>query len=144
MAQLGIFISHSWKYSDHYETLREWIFDEPWYVGGTNDRIIFVDHSVPKDDPIHNAPNSEALRRAIYAKILLASIVVIPTGMYAAYSEWIQKEIDGSVAYGRPILAVNPWGAQKTASVVAEAANQTVGWNKQSVVDGIWRLANGG
>lgn len=144
MAQVSVFISHSWKYSEHYDTLSGWIFDGPWFISGTGERIFFTDNSVPKDDPIHNAPNEAALRLAIYTKIAASSVVVIPTGMYAAYSEWIQKEIDGSIYYTRPILAVDPWGAQKTASVVAAAAKRTVGWNKQSVVDGVWQLANGG
>jgi hypothetical protein len=60
--------------------------------------------------------------------------------MYANHSYWIQKEIDGSLGYRRPILAVNPWGQERKSSVVAQAADSTVGWNKQSVVDGIWRL----
>ncbi len=58
----------------------------------------------------------------------------------ANYSKWIQKEIDGSVAYGKPILAVIPWGAQRTSSVVGDAASKIVGWNKETVVSGIWDL----
>ena len=66
--------------------------------------------------------------------------MVIPTGMYATHSKWIQREIDGANEKGKPILAINPWGQQRTSSVVSAAANKTVGWNKKSVIHGIWDL----
>ena len=61
-------------------------------------------------------------------------------GMYANYSEWIQKEIDGANAYNKPILAVNPWGQERKSSVVHSACSKMVGWNSKSVVNGIWNL----
>jgi hypothetical protein len=140
--QVGVFISHSWKYSEHYDKLSEWIFAGNWNSGGVP--IHFVDHSVPKDDPIHYAPNEATLRAAIFSKIAQADVVVIPTGMYAHHSKWIGKEIEGSHQFSRPILGVNLWGSQKAASVVGAAARETVGWTKDSVVGGIWRLRSGG
>ncbi len=77
---------------------------------------------------------------AILRKIERSHVVVIPTGMYANYSKWIQKEINASMNKGKPILAVNPWGQQRKSSVVAEASTQVAGWNSQSVIQGIWKL----
>ncbi|MBC6441385.1 MAG: TIR domain-containing protein [Rhodospirillales bacterium] len=136
--QIHVFISHSWSYSEHYDTLSGWIFDKNWKVGQAS--LDLRDFSVPKDDPIHNAPTTEALRDAIYRKIALSHVIVIPTGMYASYSDWIQKEIDGANEKNKPILAVNPWGQKRTSSTVSDAAAETVGWNKKSVIEGIWRL----
>ena len=136
--RIHIFISHSWAYSNHYTTLREWIFDETRRVGQAS--LIFRNYSVPKDDPIHNAPSDRALRDAIYRKIIRCHVVVIPTGMYVNYSKWIQKEIAGAKQKEKPILGVNPWGQKRISSVVRDAADQTVGWNRKSVVDGIWEL----
>lgn len=138
---VGVFISHSWAYSDHYNTLADWIFGERWNVSGTP--ITFVDTSVPKDNPIHNAPNQEALRSAILERMNFAHVVVIPTGMYANYSNWIGKEIGGAQALRKPILAVNPWAQERKSSVVGQAADRIVGWNKSPVVQGVWDLANG-
>jgi len=135
---ISVFISHSWSYSDHYDTLREWIFGDSWNSNGTP--INFYDQSVPKDNPIHNAPDAEALRRAIWAQIAKSQVIVIPTGMYANYSIWIKKEIEGARHYARPVLAVDPWGQKKSSSVVMGAASEDVGWTKQSVVNGIWKL----
>ena len=136
--RIHVFISHSWAYSGHYATLHDWIFGGSWRYGQAS--LVFSDYSVPKDDPIHNAPSDRKLRDAIFRKIALSHVVVIPTGMYVNYSKWIKKEISGASEKNKPILAVNPWGQQRTSSVVAQAADQTVGWNKKSVVGAIWNL----
>lgn len=136
--QIHVFISHSWSYSGHYQTLSEWISNKIWRKGQAV--LNFRDFSVPKGGPIHNASTDKKLREAIYNKIMRSHVIVIPTGMYATHSKWIKKEIEGSKVYSKQILAVNPWGQQRKASVVSGAAAMTVGWNSQSVVNGIWDL----
>ncbi|MBD8875414.1 TIR domain-containing protein [Roseibium polysiphoniae] len=137
---MHVFVSHSWSYSDHYERLAEWIFEEAWYID--NQRIHFFNTSVPRDDPIHFAPNDAILQQAIYQRIANSHVLVIPTGMYVNHSKWIQKEIDGAQLYGRPIVAVDPWAQQRTSSVVADAADESTGWNKLSIINAVWRLGN--
>lgn len=136
--QIHVFISHSWTYSDHYDTLQEWIFVEKWHVGQASLR--FHDYSVPKDDPIHDADSDSALQVAIYDKIARSHVIVIPSGMYAHYSKWIRKEITGAKVKSKPVLGVNPWGQQRRSSIVLDAASKEVGWNKKSVIKGIWDL----
>jgi Thoeris protein ThsB, TIR-like domain len=136
--QIHVFISHAWSYSGHYQSLAEWIFDERWSVGQAS--LDFRDYSIPRSDPIHNAPSDRALKDAIFSKISRSHVVVIPTGMYVNYSKWIQKEIDGAEQYGKPILGVNPWGQLRKSSVVAAAAHKVVGWNKQPLINAIWEL----
>ena len=139
--QIHVFISHSWSYSGHYDTLADWIFEQNWSSGQAS--LVFHDYSVPKNDPIHDAPSDRALQNAIFNQISRSHVVVIPLGMYANYSKWIKKEIAGANSYAKPILGVDPWGQQRSSSVVANAAKETVGWNSKSVVDGIWRLYRG-
>ncbi len=136
--QIHVFISHAWAYSGHYDTLASWIFDENWSVGQAS--LDFRNYSVFKDDPIHDADNDKQLKEAILKQIAMSHVIVIPMGMYANYSKWIQKEIKGSEDYNKPILAVNPWDQERTSSVVGDAATQEVGWNKKSVISGIWQL----
>ena len=138
--QIHIFISHSWSYSDHYDTLSKWIFNNNWNVG--QESLDFRDYSVPKNDPIHNASNDTELRNAIYNKISNSHVIVIPTGMYANYSNWIKKELEGADYYIKPVLAVNPWAQERRSSVVQKKAMKSVGWNKQSVINEIWCLYN--
>ena len=136
--QIHVFISHSWAYSGHYETLAKWIFRKPWSIGQAS--LVLLDYSIPKNDPIHDAPTSLLLRAAIYRKIARCHVIVIPTGMYTHYSPWIREEIDGAIDKAKPILAVDPWGQQRRASVVAGSADELVGWNSKSVIGGIWKL----
>jgi hypothetical protein len=135
---VSIFISHAWDYSDHYSTLADWIFNTSWNVQQVP--INFIDTSIPKHDPVHTNGTDYQLKAIIDSRIAQSNVIVIPTGVYASYRKWIQKEIDSSKAQGKPILAVNIWGAQKTSTVVADASNKLVGWNKKSVVTGIWEL----
>ena len=136
--QIHVFISHAWAHSHHYTTLAGWISNKSWRIGQA--LLDFRDFSIPKSDPIHNAPTDKQLREAIFGKIARSHVVVIPTGMYASYSKWIQKEIDGAKQYEKPILAVNPWGQLRKSSVVATAADLTVGWNSEPIVNALWRL----
>jgi hypothetical protein len=136
--QVHVFISHSWSYSRDYETLAEWIFERQWRSGQAS--IRFHNYSVPYTDPIMDARNDRALREAIHRQICRSHVIIIPTGMYANYSKWICKEIEGAGLYGKPILAVDLRGAQRTSSIVGRAAQRCVGWNARSVVDAIWGL----
>ena len=134
----AVFISHSWSYSEHYDKLAEWLFDLVWSGRGYD--VKYHNTSIPATDPIHYAQNVQQLRAAIYDRIAISNVVVIPTGMYVNYSKWIQEEIGGANSFGVPILAVDPWGQERKSSVVSNAASEIVGWNSDSVANGVWRL----
>jgi hypothetical protein len=138
--QIHVFISHSWKYSSHYEKLASWIFSERWHVDHYD--LDFRDFSVPRDDPIHNASSETALEVAIFNQIMRSHVVVMPMGMYVNYSKWIQKEINGANKFSKPILAVNPWQQERKSSIVRFHATEEAGWNSKSVVEKVWRLYN--
>ena len=57
--RIHVFISHSWSYTGHYDKLTKWIFRETWSVGQAS--LDFRNYSVPRSDPIHNAPTTKAL-----------------------------------------------------------------------------------
>ena len=124
-----LFISHSWTYSDAYEKLVN-MLDTASYFDYRN-------YSVPKNDPIHNAPSTAKLREAIRMQMQPASCVLILAGVYATYSKWINIEIELAQSMGKPIIAIEPWGSEKTSLVVKKAANRVVGWNTNSIVRAI-------
>ena len=136
--QIHVFISHSWSYSGHYDTLADWIFGQNWSYGQAS--LDFRDYSIPRDNPIHNAPSTKALGEAIYRQVSRSHVVVIPTGMYANYSRWILHELDGADGYKKPILAVDPWGQERKSSVVRSRATDSCGWNRDPLVSKIWSL----
>lgn len=130
-----LFVSHSWRYGDRYDGLIGLLDDAP--------RFEYRDFSVPKDDPIHNAPNMAALRAAIENQMRRAGVVLILAGVYGTYSKWINIEIDiarQNAPLPKPIVAVQPWGSERTSQVVKNAADEIVGWNTNSIVSAIRRL----
>ena len=137
MRDYNIFISHSWTYSDSYEKIISLLKDASYFS--------FNNYSVPKDDPIHNAPTSQELYDAIKDKISYASVVLILAGVYATYSKWIEKEIhiaESEFSVPKKILAIEPWGSEKTSKLVKEKADKIVGWNGQNIANAVKELAS--
>jgi len=131
-----IFISHSWTYGNHYDRLIEFFDSDPYFY--------YRDYSVPKDDPIHNAPNQSALYEAIKRQIAPVNIVIIMAGVYASYSKWIDKEIriaKTEFYSPKPILAVAPWGSERVSQVVRNSADKIVGWNAKSIISAIREIS---
>ena len=81
------------------------------------------------------------MRNAIEAKIKGCSCVIILAGVYATYSKWINIEIELAKKYNKPIIAVEPWGSERTSVVVKNAANAIVGWNAKSVANAVRNYA---
>jgi len=132
----NLFISHSWSYGDAYDRLVKMLDDANYFY--------YKNYSVPKDDPIHNAPNSGALYNAIKNQMSPCHAVLILAGVYATYSDWINNEIKISkneFYKNKPILAIQPWGSEKTSQVVKDNADLIVGWNTDSIIKGIRELA---
>jgi len=125
----NLFISHSWTYSDAYEELVALLDAKPYFS--------YKNYSVPKDDPIHHAPYDYQLRAAIKAQMQPASCVLILAGVYASYSKWMNIEIELAKQMGKTIIAIEPWGSERTSTVVKVAADKIVKWNTDSIVKAI-------
>ena len=125
----NLFISHSWAYSDAYDKLVGMLDKAPYFT--------YKNYSVPKNDPIHNAPYDYQLKAAIREQMKYASCVLILAGVYASYSKWIKIEIELAQELGKKIIAIQPWAAQRTSLVVKNAADEIVGWNSSSIVRSI-------
>lgn len=125
----NLFISHSWTYSDAYQKLVNMLDN------ATN--FSYKNYSVPKDDPIHNAVYDYQLKAAIRNQMQHASCVLIMAGVYSTYSKWINIEVELAKEMGKTIIAIEPWGSQRTSLTVKKAANKIVGWNTNSIVTAI-------
>lgn len=138
MALYNLFISHSWAYSDAYEKVCKMLDSQV-----TNNGFNYKNYSVPRNDPIHNAPNDTKLEEAIRAQMKSVSVVVIMAGVYSTYSKWINIEIKIAKEMGKKVLAIEPWASEKTSKTVKDAADKIVGWNSVSIVNGITNLVGG-
>ena len=136
----NIFISHCWRYGDQYDRLTSLLKE----AERASPSFRFKDYSVPEDDPIDDASNDKQLREAIKRQMQPCSVVLILAGIYANYSKWISKEIDLAVkgfSTPKPIIAVEPWGSERTSTIVKNAAQEVVKWDTQSTLNTIRKVA---
>lgn len=130
----NLFTSHSWAYSDAYLKLMQLL---------QTNGFAHKDYSVPQNSPIHNASNDRQLYEAIKVQMSYAHVVIILAGVYATYSKWINKEIEiakNGFARVKPIIAVEPWGSERTSKIVKDNADRIVKWNSNSVITAIKEL----
>lgn len=127
-----LFISHAWQYNADYYRLIQMLENAS--------NFIYANYSVPEHDPV-DTNNTSKLKEQLRKQIRPVEVVIILGGMYVAYSDWIQFEIDFATALGKPILGIKPWGAQVMPTAVQEAADEIVGWNTSTIVSTIRRLA---
>lgn len=123
-----ILISHSWDYNQYYEKVNNWL-NNTGYFRWTN-------YSVPITKLLTVSSKKE-LQEKIRTRIAACSCVIILSGMYVSYSEWIDYEIDTAVAYGKPIIGIKPWGQERIPTKVSNNADIMVGWNSDSLIRAI-------
>ena len=125
----NLFISHSWTYSDQYEGLIDLL--------GKDSSFNYKNYSVPENDPVHTDGTDKELYDAIENQLKPSSAVLVLAGVYSSYSKWIDKEIKIAKGYGKKIIAIEPWGSEKTSKVVKDNATYIVKWQSKSVIDAI-------
>lgn len=123
-----LFISHAWRYNEHYNKIVEWL------NGAQN--FDWKNCSVPSDDALPDK-TSKGLSEGMTRQISPAQGVIILAGMYAAYSDWIEYEVNEAVRMKKIIIGVKPWGQEKIPVIVQNAATVMVAWNSASVVQAI-------
>ncbi len=135
MSTYNIFISHAWKYTEHYNKVVQWLNEAQ-----ADGLLTWKNYSVPEHDPLIDPDTTVGktkLKNMLKEQIRPASKVLILSGMYAAHSDWIEFEIDTSVDYNKYIIGIKPWGQERIPTKVSNNADDMVGWNKSSVINAI-------
>lgn len=135
MNHYNLFISHAWRYSDHYWKVVSWL-DE------AKEASLFTwsNYSVPKHDPLidpSTPTGKKKLQGMLNDQMRPASKVIIMSGMYAQYSDWIQFETLLAVEMKKYIIGLKPWGQERIPSLVQDYATEIVGWNRDSLLRAI-------
>lgn len=129
-----LFLSHAWRNNEDYYRLEDMLLKAPYFK--------WRNYSVPQHDPLID-PNTSVgktrLTNLLDGQVRPVNCVLILGGMYAAYSEWIQKEIEIAKSYKKPIIGIYPWGQQNMPLIIQNAAIELVGWNTNTIVDVIRR-----
>lgn len=132
----SLFVSHSWAYTDAYEKLIKLLDNDSTFS--------YRNHSVPKNDPIHNARSDKALYEAIKKQVSGTHAVIILAGVYSTYSKWINKEIiiaKKEFLIPKPIIAVEPWNSERTSKIVKDNADIIVKWRSKALISAIKELS---
>lgn len=129
-----LFISHAWKYGAEYNRLTN-MLDNALYFN-------YCNYSAPHEKPLKNLDSTDVttkneIKFAIIRKIERASCVLVISGMYYNYREWMQYEIDVAKYLKKPVIAIVPWGNHVIPREVMNAADEIVGWNTSSIVSAI-------
>ena len=130
----NLFISHSWSHTNAYELLCN-LLDK-----ATN--FSYKNYSVSKDDPLRIIAKTDhnyihQLRIKLSNQMRYASVVLIMAGVYASYSDSIEMEISIAKELNKPIIAIEPWGSEKTSRVVKNSVDEVARWNTDSIVKAI-------
>lgn len=127
-----LFISHAWNYGGDYDRVVDLLNNAP--------NFSWSNYSRPRENPVID-PKTSCTDAELYKKlqnqIRPAGCVLVLSGMYAAYSKWIQKEIDYAVDLGKPIVGIKPWGNERIPAAVSNVADEIVGWNTSSIINAI-------
>ena len=91
-------------------------------------------------DPL-DINGKKELKEKLKQRIRLSSCIIVLSGMYVSYSEWIDYEIDTAVFYGKPIIGVKPWGQERIPKKVHDFADVIVGWNSDSIISAVRNYA---
>ena len=129
-----IFISHAWKYGDDYIRLVNLLDAAPYFH--------YFNYPAPEQKPLFPSGTpytSSDIARKITDKIRPARITLVISGMYAAYSDWMQYVIDESLRMRMPVIGIMPRGQERVPLYVRDRVDVLVGWNTSSIVSAIRR-----
>jgi hypothetical protein len=128
-----IFISHAWQYGDAYDRLVV-LLNKARYFS-------YINYSAPEDRPLDlpSTVTKAKIEKALDNKIKPVHIVLVISGMYYNHRDWIQYEVDTAAEYGKPIIAVEPWGSERFPSQLEPYVLERVKWNTDSIVDAVRR-----
>lgn len=127
-----LFISHSWKYDEDYRRIIDFLNKANYFR--------YSNFSRPFDKPLDCFRHTDnELTQRLEQQIAPTQVVLVVSGMYVAYSKWIQKEIDIARYYNKPIIGIKPWGNINTPMAVSSVANEIVGWQTDSIIEAIRR-----
>lgn len=128
-----LFISHAWKYGDDYDRLVSLLDNAK--------NFYYRNYSAPKDKPLDlpDSPRdlSKEIAEKLKNKIKAVNCVLVISGMYYSYKEWMQFEIDTAIEYNKPIIAIVPRGNTLVPVELQEMSKTQVGWNTDSIVSAI-------
>lgn len=124
-----LYLSHTWCHGDALDTLTRFLDRERTFKWSSE--IIGL------TDPLNAAKNEVPLNHAIADRLAKADCLLVLAGVDDTHRYWLEKEIRFAKKLGKPMVAVQPWAANKTSRELHAAAWRIVDWNGRAIVQGI-------
>ncbi len=125
MKKPNIFISHQWRYSTEYYSLKSKFQDLEW---------THLDYSVPEHDPF-DLNRKKQIENALKEQVRQSNFFIVFARMATINSNWVQKEIEFAQEYGKYILGVKPWNYQGNIPLFLQnACDEIVGFNTPAII----------
>lgn len=84
----------------------------------------------------YSLPGEESLED-IKNHINQAEVVILLSGLYSLYPDYLQQVVDISHSLNKPIVIIRPYGVENIPLELEEKAQEVVGWNSPCIVDAI-------
>ncbi len=124
-----LFISHSLNHQIQYDKLKNLLDNKSHFS--------YKDYSVSQEDPIYTNGTEKQLKEKIKEQMKHCRVILILAGVNATYRKWTTIEIEIAKELEKRIIAIEPWGSEKTSQLVKDNADRIVKWNTKSIVDAI-------
>ncbi len=125
MKKPNIFISHQWRYSDEYFSLKNKFDQLGWE---------HLDYSVPYHDAF-DLNRKKQIQEALKEQVRQCNFFIVFARLASGNSEWIEKELQFAQYYNKYILGVKPWNYQGNIPlIIQDSCNDIVGFNVPSII----------
>lgn len=128
LKKYSLLISHSWKYNAQYQKIVNWLDNAEFFS--------WINNSVSADEPYIGLSNKELRERLSY-RIQFCNAIIVVSGMYVVYSDWIDYEMSEAIRMDKPIIGLKPWGQERVPISIQENVTTMVGWNSDSLINAI-------
>lgn len=126
-----LFVSHAFEPADDYERVFEYLeSSHNFYYRNCSNPALALNGS------------AEAMKEELRKQITLAEVLIVPSGMYAKYREWIDFQLAYGKGIDKPVIVLESFGVKQKLPVQLEAlGDEVIEWNERSIADAIRRQA---
>jgi len=126
-----VFVSHAFEPSDDYFRVFEYLeSSHSFYYRNCS------------DPDSRASADRETQKEELRKQINLAECVIIPSGQYEQYREWIDFQLNCAKGLNKRVIVLEAFGVKRKLPVQLEAlADEVIEWNEREIADAIRRQA---